>query len=222
MRWTADNVLELIDQRLLPFEIHYARCRNAIETASAITDMVVRGAPAIGCAAAFGLALEGARVETLSRSERELRLSEASATLRSSRPTAVNLFWALDRMDRVWRDAREADGPALTRRLRSEATRIFDEDLAVNLAIGRHGAPVIADGARVMTHCNAGALATAGHGTALGTRIAVQTVLEFLGAGDEIADVLEEYPSLTREDVLACLRYSSRLMSNHFTLQNVA
>ncbi len=168
MRWTADNVLELIDQRLLPFEIHYARCRNAIETASAITDMVVRGAPAIGCAAAFGLALEGARVETLSRSERELRLSEASATLRSSRPTAVNLFWALDRMDRVWRDTRETDGPALTRRLRNEATRIFDEDLAVNLAIGRHGAPVIADGARVMTHCNAGALATAGHGTALG------------------------------------------------------
>ena len=85
--------------------------------------MVVRGAPAIGCAAAFGLALEGARVENLSRSERERRLSKASATLRSSRPTAVNLFWALDRMDRVWRDTRETDGPTLTRRLRSEATR---------------------------------------------------------------------------------------------------
>lgn len=168
MRWTTDHVLELIDQRLLPYEICYVECRNAAETAKAITDMVVRGAPAIGCAAAFGLALEASTVENLNRSERERRLSEASATLRSSRPTAVNLFWALDRMDRAWRDARDMDGPALTQRLRDESTRVFNEDVEVNLAIGRHGAMLLADGARVMTHCNAGALATAGHGTALG------------------------------------------------------
>ncbi len=168
MRWTADHVLELIDQRMLPFEVRYVACRDAQETANAITDMVVRGAPAIGCAAAFGFALEAASVQNLGPPERNRRLTEASAALRSSRPTAVNLFWALDRMDRAWKAARETDGLALTHRMRDEATRIFDEDLEVNLAIGRHGAPVLADRARVMTHCNAGALATAGHGTALG------------------------------------------------------
>ncbi len=167
MRW-SDAALELIDQRLLPFEIHYRRCHDAIETAQAITSMVVRGAPAIGCAAAFGLALEARLLENLDQADRDKRLFLASAVLRASRPTAVNLFWALDRMDRVWRDAMDADGPAMTKRLCDEAMRIFQEDLAVNHAIGRHGASIIQDGARIMTHCNAGALATAGHGTALG------------------------------------------------------
>jgi len=140
LRWKGD-ALELLDQRLLPDRIAYVTCRNAAEVAAAIRDMVVRGAPAIGCAAAFGVALEP---------------KESSyGILANSRPTAVNLSWALERMRRA------ADKKA-------EAEAIFAEDLAVNRAIGALGAKLIPQGARVLTYCNTGALATAGHGTALG------------------------------------------------------
>jgi methylthioribose-1-phosphate isomerase len=141
MRWRGD-ALELLDQRLLPDRMEYVACRNAAEVAQAIRDMVVRGAPAIGCAAAFGIALASGA-------------PEAFAALAQSRPTAVNLFWALERM-------RNARDPA------AEAIAIYEEDIAANRAIGAHGAALIPDGARVMTYCNAGALATAGYGTALG------------------------------------------------------
>jgi methylthioribose-1-phosphate isomerase len=160
--------LKLIDQRYLPHRFEHVVCRDARDTATAIRDMVVRGAPAIGCAAAFGLALESQRIAQTSAAERERCLTEAIAVLRSSRPTAVNLFWALDRMVVVWRANAQSDGAALAACLRQEAEAIFREDVAVNLAIGRHGAAIVPDGARIMTHCNAGALATAGHGTALG------------------------------------------------------
>jgi methylthioribose-1-phosphate isomerase len=151
MRWTG-AALELLDQRLLPERIEYLPCRSAAEVAQAIRDMVVRGAPAIGCAAAFGVALEA----------RGGRAAEAALeVLARSRPTAVNLFWALERM----RKTLAARGAGA---LEGEALAIFEEDLAANRAIGAQGAPLIAEGARVMTHCNAGALATAGHGTALG------------------------------------------------------
>jgi methylthioribose-1-phosphate isomerase len=145
LRWRGDR-LELLDQRKLPEEVAYLTCRTAAETAAAIRDMVVRGAPAIGCAAAFGLALE---------SRRGGDMAAAEAVLAASRPTAVNLFWALDRMRGV------ADPEA-------GALAIFAEDLAANRAMGAFGAALVPDGARIMTHCNAGALATAGHGTALG------------------------------------------------------
>ncbi len=151
LRW-REGRLELLDQRLLPERIEYVVCHDAAEVAQAIRDMVVRGAPAIGCAAAFGLALEAARGGSL---------DAAFDILARSRPTAVNLFWALDRM-RAALDARGAEG------LEAAALAIHREDLAVNRAIGKYGAELIADGARIMTHCNAGALATAGHGTALG------------------------------------------------------
>jgi methylthioribose-1-phosphate isomerase len=141
IRWLGDS-LELLDQRLLPDQTKYVQCRSAEEVAAAIRDMVVRGAPAIGCAAAFGVVLS-------SGSEKSYQV------LAASRPTAVNLFWALDRM----RKAKD---------LRREAEAIFTEDLAANHAMGDHGAKLIAEGSRVMTHCNAGALATAGYGTALG------------------------------------------------------
>jgi methylthioribose-1-phosphate isomerase len=151
LRWTGE-MLELIDQRALPERIEYVACRTAADTAQAIREMVVRGAPAIGCAAAFGIALE---------SKRTAGLDAAFEALARSRPTAVNLFWALERMRR-----------ALTQRgassLEKEALAIYQEDLAVNHAIGAHGAELVPDRARIMTHCNAGALATAGHGTALG------------------------------------------------------
>ncbi len=149
MRWTHGR-LELIDQRRLPHEIVYVSCDNAQQTAVAIRDMVVRGAPAIGCAAAFGIALEAANGGDMAR---------ACDVLAASRPTAVNLFWALDRMRRAI---------AAGRRAEDEALAIFEEDIAINRTMGEFGAGLIADGARVMTHCNAGALATAGHGTALG------------------------------------------------------
>ena len=141
LRWRGD-ALELLDQRLLPERTAYVTCRNAAEVAQAIRDMVVRGAPAIGCAAAFGVALD--------------RGAEAAFdVLARSRPTAVNLFWALERM----RHATDYT---------AEAIAIFDEDVAANRSIGAHGAALVPDGARIMTYCNAGALATAGYGTALG------------------------------------------------------
>jgi methylthioribose-1-phosphate isomerase len=141
LRWRGD-ALELLDQRLLPEQTLYVTCRNAAEVAHAIRDMVVRGAPAIGCAAAFGVALD--------------RGAEAAFdVLAKSRPTAVNLFWALERM-------RKAKDCA------TEAIAIFEEDIAANRAIGAQGAALVPDGARIMTYCNTGALATAGYGTALG------------------------------------------------------
>jgi methylthioribose-1-phosphate isomerase len=145
MRWSHAG-LELLDQRRLPDAVVYVACRSADEVAAAIRDMVVRGAPAIGCAAAFGFALEARLGGDLGR---------AAGVLAASRPTAVNLFWALERMGK-------ASDPE------AEAVAIFDADLAANRALGAHGAALIPAGARIMTHCNAGALATAGYGTALG------------------------------------------------------
>ena len=140
LRWKGDT-LEVLDQRLLPDQVVYLTCRNAREIADAIRDMAVRGAPVIGCAAAFGIALEP--------------LDSSYDLLAKSRPTAVNLFWALERMRRA-------------RDKRAEAEAIFAEDVAVNRAIGANGAQLLPDRARVLTYCNTGALATAGHGTALG------------------------------------------------------
>jgi methylthioribose-1-phosphate isomerase len=141
IRWRGDR-LELIDQRMLPDRTVYVTCRTAAHVADAIRDMVVRGAPAIGCAAAFGVVLGHSTKESFE-------------VLAKSRPTAVNLFWALERMKGA-------------KNLEAEAQAIFEEDLAANRAIGRHGAALIPAGSRVMTYCNTGALATSGHGTALG------------------------------------------------------
>jgi len=167
LRWTGDR-LELIDQRLLPQRFEYVACADAAATAAAIRSMVVRGAPAIGCAAAFGMALEAGRQRAAAPAARDAALERAYDALRASRPTAVNLFWALARMQAVRTAARDHDGPALAAAMAAEAERILAEDLEINRAMGRHGAALVADGARIMTHCNAGALATAGHGTALG------------------------------------------------------
>jgi methylthioribose-1-phosphate isomerase len=141
LRWKGDR-LELLDQRLLPDKTVYVSCRSAAEVAQAIRDMVVRGAPAIGCAAAFGVVLDHGS-------------APAYEVLASSRPTAVNLFWALERMKKA-------------KDLEAEAIAIYDEDIAANRAMGKLGAQLIPERARVMTHCNTGALATAGYGTALG------------------------------------------------------
>src|SRR3954464_486023 len=139
--WRGD-ALELLDQRLLPEKLVYVKCKSAAQVAEAIREMVVRGAPAIGCAAAFGVALSKGSPESYS-------------LLAASRPTAVNLFWALERMKKA-------------KNLEAEAKAIFAEDLAANQAMGKHGAALMPQGARVLTYCNTGALATSGHGTALG------------------------------------------------------
>jgi methylthioribose-1-phosphate isomerase len=157
--------LTLLDQRLLPAREVYVDCVGADDTAAAIRDMVVRGAPAIGCSAAFGLALEAKRLATADVSDFAAALAGAAARLAAARPTAVNLRWAVDRVAR----AAAALPPAeAARAAEAEALRIHAEDLAACRAIGAYGAALVRDGARILTHCNAGALATAGHGTALG------------------------------------------------------
>jgi len=167
LRWRGDR-LELIDQRALPQRLGYVSCATAAEVAAAIREMIVRGAPAIGCAAAYGIALEAARPTFASIDEFYRAVETAFGELAASRPTAVNLFWALDRMRRVFDAARGLSPDLVAAKLAEEARAIHREDLEVNRAIGRNGAALVADGARIMTHCNAGALATAGHGTALG------------------------------------------------------
>jgi len=167
LRWTGDR-LEMIDQRVLPSRFQYVSCSNAAQVAQAIRDMAIRGAPAIGCAAAFGVAIEALRCAALPRGEFDRRLAEAFEALARSRPTAVNLFWALSRMKRISAAGAAQSSSESAKALLGEAQRIFDEDIEINHAIGRAGAELVPDGARIMTHCNAGALATAGHGTALG------------------------------------------------------
>ena len=146
LRWT-DGALEMLDQRILPTKVEWIRYTTAEGVAEGIREMVVRGAPAIGIAAAYGMALA---------SQNGHDLEQADKVLRESRPTAVNLFWALDRIQRNPTNILET------------AQAIEREDLEMNLAIGGHGAPLIPAKANILTICNTGALATAGHGTALG------------------------------------------------------
>ena len=160
--------LELLDQRVLPSRCEYVALDSAAAVAEAIRLMVVRGAPAIGCTAAYGIALEAQRLSAGNAGDFHAGLERAFDALARSRPTAANLFWALDRMRRVLAGSRDADNSSISARLREEAHAITAEDLCINLEIGRHGSTLLGNGARVMTHCNAGALATAGHGTALG------------------------------------------------------
>lgn len=150
MRWQSDRLL-MLDQRVLPLQENWIELRTHEEVAQAIKDMVVRGAPAIGIAAAYGMALAA---------QNRTDLTEASKTLAASRPTAVNLFWALERINRLPTQTFES--------ILKEAQAIEREDLEMNHAIGEHGAALIPQGANVLTVCNTGGLATAGHGTALG------------------------------------------------------
>ena len=156
----------MIDQRLLPHKLRYLRLKTAKQVAKAIKDMAIRGAPAIGVAAAMGLALTAYHTRTKNREKLMEKLRQSYEILRSTRPTAVNLFWALDRVMKVAESA--ADAEELRRRIVEEALRIAEEDVEINRRIGENGAKLIEDGDKILTHCNAGALATAGYGTALG------------------------------------------------------
>lgn len=161
------EALHLLDQRALPLDVRYEVCRTAEETARAIKSLVVRGAPAIGVAAAFGVALAARRaVESGAAMDEALRA--AHQVLAASRPTAVNLFWALEQMRRVQGSLKEASGETLFAALAAEARKIQSDDVASCRAMGEFGASLFPARARVLTHCNAGALATAGYGTAMG------------------------------------------------------
>ncbi|BAJ50635.1 methylthioribose-1-phosphate isomerase [Candidatus Caldarchaeum subterraneum] len=168
IRWDERRgELVLLDQRFLPARVKFLRCGDVDEVAVAIKEMAVRGAPAIGVAAAYGMALAALRSRARTREQLLTKLRKAAKTLGSTRPTAVNLFWALDRM---MKKAENIDGsPAeIAEELLNEAQKIHREDVEMNKTIGRLGAELIPDNSRILTHCNAGALATAGYGTALG------------------------------------------------------
>lgn len=185
LRW-RDGKLEMIDQRVLPAKFEYVGYRSAEETAEGIRSMVVRGAPAIGCAAAYGVALDALRLRDAPPADFAAGMGKAFDVLAASRPTAVNLFWALKRMRTVWDAIKEQPVGAIAEQLLAEAHEVTAEDIRINRAMGAFGAELLPDGARVLTHCNAGALATAGHGTALGVfRSAVE-------AGKKISVIADE------------------------------
>jgi methylthioribose-1-phosphate isomerase len=164
IRWTDSGVV-MIDQRRLPREEAYVTCRDYGEVAEAIRTMVIRGAPAIGVAAAMGVALGVLHADP---AKLDAEFETICSTLAATRPTAVNLFWAIARMKRLYAQVRAGSIDQIRARLIEEAQRVRLEDIAINEAIGRNGAPLVPDGKTVLTHCNAGALATAGYGTALG------------------------------------------------------
>jgi methylthioribose-1-phosphate isomerase len=161
-----DGRVRMIDQRLLPAEFQMLECENHREVAEAIRDMAIRGAPAIGAAAAFGMALAAHRSQAESRDELLSDLDHAAKTLRAARPTAVNLSWAVSRL--MKRAASEEDATAIRETLLEEAQALADADVEINKRLGQHGAALVQDGDTILHHCNTGALATVDYGTALG------------------------------------------------------
>ena len=169
IKWDSNSkVLTLLDQTKLPIEESYREYTDPSDVAMAIRDLVVRGAPAIGCAAAYGAALAALQYRGDDPQELAAWVRDAMAVLAESRPTAVNLFWALDRMGKLLDSLDGEECGKVRAILEKEAVQIFEEDLASCRAMGDFGAELVPDNAKVLTHCNAGALATAGYGTALG------------------------------------------------------
>jgi methylthioribose-1-phosphate isomerase len=191
--WQGD-VIVMVDQRKLPAQEVYVRCRTAQEVARAIRTMVIRGAPAIGVSAAMGIALGMRRSTAKGTKQFAVDFQKICDMMAATRPTAVNLFWAIDRMKRVFADAAQAgQSPGeIADRLELEARAIHDEDVASCRTMGSFGAEIVPDGARVLTHCNAGALATAGYGSALGViRAAVERGKRIAVFADETRPFLQ-------------------------------
>ncbi|SNB47666.1 S-methyl-5-thioribose-1-phosphate isomerase [Geobacter sp. DSM 9736] len=163
-----DNKVVMIDQTRLPAEEVYNEYDDFKGVAEAIRGMIIRGAPAIGVAAAMGVALGAREIIADTHESFFKQLDNVCDVIGRTRPTAVNLFWAIERMKRVAQSNRHLDIKSIREVLKAEAIRVEEEDLEICRAIGRNGAPVIKEGAAVLTHCNAGGLATAGYGTALG------------------------------------------------------
>jgi methylthioribose-1-phosphate isomerase len=189
VEWTSEGV-RMLDQRLLPTEEKYLTLRSYEEVADAIKKMVVRGAPAIGVSAAMGLALGASQSVGTSVADLEFDFKFMCKVMEATRPTAVNLFWAVERMRGVIAKAKAEkvhDVEEIKKRLTAEALTIFREDIEANRALGRFGGELIPDGATVLTHCNAGALATAGdYGTALGV------IRGAIDAGKKVAVIADE------------------------------
>ena len=164
IEWKGNHV-SLIDQRLLPRREVYRVCRDYTEVARAIRDMVIRGAPAIGVAAAMGVALGALQIKKKNFDREVERIFQIFS---KTRPTAINLFWALERMRRVYIEKRGLGVDAVKALLKEEAQKIYQEDISANRLLGKVGAKLLGNATRILTHCNAGALATAGYGTALG------------------------------------------------------
>jgi methylthioribose-1-phosphate isomerase len=183
--WTPAGVV-MIDQTKLPRLEVYVTCKTYQEVAEAIRNMIIRGAPAIGVAAAMGVALG---MQSAPDANLDASLETITSTLAATRPTAVNLFWALERMKRVYRST---PPDRVRQTLIDEALAIYTEDIAINERMGQWGAPLVPDGKTVLTHCNAGALATAGYGTALGViRAAVQAGKSITVMADETRPYLQ-------------------------------
>jgi methylthioribose-1-phosphate isomerase len=167
IEWKQDRVL-MIDQRKLPLEEVYIECLTYLDVARAIKEMIIRGAPAIGVAAAMGFALGAIRSNCKDKRRFLDEMEEIAAIISSTRPTAVNLFWAVNRMKKILYEIKDKEIELIKERLVEEAERIYREDVEICKRIGKVGSQLIKDGSVVLTHCNAGALATAGYGTALG------------------------------------------------------
>ena len=191
LRW-RDDKLEMIDQRVLPMRFEYLSYANAEEVAEGIRSMVVRGAPAIGCAAAYGVALQALAYQHADKPGFEQAMAHGFQVLAASRPTAVNLFWALQRVKEFLQAHAHQSQVQMAAALLALAHEISAEDVRINRAMGDFGAALLKDGARVLTHCNAGALATAGHGTALGViRSAVEAGKKISVFADETRPFLQ-------------------------------
>lgn len=167
IEWKGDRI-RILDQRRLPQAVRYLDCRDASSVAKAIRTMAIRGAPAIGVAAAMGIALAAKRTKSPQPGVFLKRVEKVCQQMRQTRPTAINLFWAVDRMKKILGRINSNTVHEIKSELEEEALRIYREDIEVNLRIGGNGKALIHDGEGVLTHCNAGALATAGYGTALG------------------------------------------------------
>ena len=167
IEWDARGTVKMIDQRKLPLEFVVVEFDDYRDVARAIKEMYIRGAPAIGAAAAFGLALAARQSRATSRGELLADLELAADVIRTTRPTAVNLFWALDRMLQTARTSAQPGVRGIVQDLIDEAQRIADEDVEINRRLGAHGASLVEEGFHILTHCNAGSLATVDYGTAL-------------------------------------------------------
>ena len=163
-----DGVVRLLDQSLLPDKVEFVECRDYETVGIAIKELWVRGAPAIGITAAMGVALGAQSLKTTEYDQFRKGIDEIADHLAATRPTAVNLFWAIDRMKRAVEALKMEPIATIKQKLIAEAQAILDEDIAMNRAIGVYGADLVRDGQTILTHCNAGALATGGYGTALG------------------------------------------------------
>jgi methylthioribose-1-phosphate isomerase len=187
-----DGAVRLLDQSRLPEYVEFLDCRDYRTVAQAIRDLKVRGAPAIGVTAAMGVALGAQSLSATNYDTFEKGMLEICDHLASTRPTAVNLFWAIDSMKRSLRAWRDQPVAEIKRRLIAESQRLLEEDIRMNKAMGRHGSALIQDGQTILTHCNAGALATAGYGTALGViRAAWEDGKKIRVLADETRPVLQ-------------------------------